>query len=473
MDNLYKIVTILFILSLISERVANFFKLKLSETRKLLDKTGTIRHFFSFNNTSIRKKDPKEEKDREFRILKINLFFGCAIAIGFHADLFGIIKHIDDANNVLSWNSEYLELKQDCFLTTIGIILLSLLGCFFTGVFLSFGSKFWHDMLDLIMEVKNYRGALATQLEQTDSSSKNTTTGGLDPPVSLNVMNDALRSTKDAIMQIPNVSGVGLSQDNNNYTIRVTARGPVPGIASTYTIMISGNKVTLPVQVIQLPTGSVPQPHTINLGNEVFNINNISDYGTMGVLVRPAGADNNRRYLMTCCHNVVHPITQAPVAPGTITAGSDQLKPLGKVMQNVFNNDADAALVDLAPDIFSQIDNLVPGMGAPQSPVDLLSSDINSKKVYVYGAATRHNLSGTVTDILFDVKIDYEGTPHVLYNLIVVSNNGFAISKNGDSGGCVLDENKNVVGLIVAGITGESYILPINTLLATLSVQLI
>jgi hypothetical protein len=123
------IVTILFALSLISERIANLIKLNPRISRwNLRDK----------------RLERSDEKAREGQILTLALICGWIVAIISGADLFTLIKE-----GRLLDRSEYL--KEDY---------RPILGMFLSGFFISLGSKFWHDMLDIVLQfsqLKKYR----------------------------------------------------------------------------------------------------------------------------------------------------------------------------------------------------------------------------------------------------------------------------------------------------------------------------
>lgn len=133
---LVSLVVVLLPLSFISERFSNFFKLILPSEGK-----------FSFGNIRHKEDDARKEKTRERKIFIISLLSGEIVAFSLKADLFQIIE-----NGKIGWNQESEGL-------------LWIIGCLFTGFFLSWGSKFWHDLLGILFEVKNLRKAYA--LEKT------------------------------------------------------------------------------------------------------------------------------------------------------------------------------------------------------------------------------------------------------------------------------------------------------------------
>ena len=131
---LVSLVVVLLPLSFIAERFSNFFKLILPSKGKL--GFGNIRH---------KEDNPKKEKIRERKIFLLSLLSGEIVAFSLKADLFQIIE-----NGKIGWNHTSNDL-------------LWIVGCLFTGFFLSWGSKFWHDLLGILLEVKNLRKAYAEE----------------------------------------------------------------------------------------------------------------------------------------------------------------------------------------------------------------------------------------------------------------------------------------------------------------------
>ncbi len=125
-DHLWEtIVTILFTLSLISERIGNFIKLQ-------------------FSSLSITTFEVETEKKRESRILLISLACGIVTAVLAGADFFTLLKEgsLINLSDVGKNGSSIVK-------PIIGLIL--------SGIFISLGSKFWHDVLDIVLQFSNLK----------------------------------------------------------------------------------------------------------------------------------------------------------------------------------------------------------------------------------------------------------------------------------------------------------------------------
>lgn len=126
-DALIVLLTILLPLSFIAERITNLIKLFIPEG------------FLGLGNVRYKEDDPIMEKKRERRIFAISLISGELVAFALKADLFTIINQ-----GAFGWTN-----------STTGHSWI--IGCVFTGFFLSWGSKFWHDLLEILLEMKNIR----------------------------------------------------------------------------------------------------------------------------------------------------------------------------------------------------------------------------------------------------------------------------------------------------------------------------
>jgi hypothetical protein len=125
-DLLYTITLILFALSLICERVANLIKL----SHKDLRTKHTLKHL---------------EKDRERKIMWMALACGWLVAGISGGDFFTLVHE----GHLLNYFTD-TEVKTSQ-------VLQAILGCLITGVFISLGSKFWHDMLDIVLQISNLK----------------------------------------------------------------------------------------------------------------------------------------------------------------------------------------------------------------------------------------------------------------------------------------------------------------------------
>ena len=159
MNDIIQLTAILFILSMICERMANFLKMKLSNTKTSL-------RAFGFGNMKVRETGEALEKDREYRILKLNIICGILTAVALKADLVGIANHLTDPQVAMGWDNlpEKISFQY---------IIQLLIGCSLTGLFISLGSKFWHDLLDTLLYFKNIKKSSFDKQEIQNTLEKN------------------------------------------------------------------------------------------------------------------------------------------------------------------------------------------------------------------------------------------------------------------------------------------------------------
>jgi hypothetical protein len=208
--------------------------------------------------------------------------------------------------------------------------------------------------------------------------------------------------------------------------------------------------------------------------DSIANNSAIDHPGSVGCIVTDK---NNMSYVLTCFHCVIDPSNKNYLfdKTGANTVSSPALA--GSVVGNVYNairnNFIDAAIV--GPIDPKKLSNFVEAYGNIKGVVNVYDDSstkyINSS-VLVSGNFSKGVL-GTIQSINYDVTFDYRnGNEHELQNLIVISNNGNAVSEGGDSGAPVLDLTGNIIGIIVGGNDQYSYAIPIQTIFYYLKVKL-
>lgn len=457
-EKMLPLAAVLFLLSMICERIADFLKHYLCGS-KLFGIKDTLTKY---------PQDTLKEKARDFRILKINVWCGIIVATLFKADMIMIFNHMDDPGKTLGWSwdifSTFYKNKYDLILMIPGIIL--------TGCFISFGSKFWHDLLDILYQIKNTRRVLNDpemhKVDNVDDLQKIISTYQSD------FIKAAFEEARSKLMLNDNVSAVALKKDTRgSYYFEVKIKQRDATIEPTYVYVLSDG-TPQSVTVKTLIVNDEIQAHSIDLGSEIYEMRSSGKKGTLGCIVKPLDSNDSRRYILTCCHNVVHPASNAEfVQPGQLKVGTSDLEsnPIGTIYKAVRNHEIDAALIEIDPLKFNTIMNSIPEIDEPKNVRPLTDSDIGLA-VNLYGANTGYH-EGKVTSITANAKIKYSTDSFEILNMIAVENNGVSVSDKGDSGCAVVDSNNAVVGLIVGGDSYTSYIIPIEKMLTKFKVQLI
>ncbi len=128
-EPLINLLVLMSALSIASERLANAMKLGDPEL-------------------SEKKPGARDEKARERRIAQRALAASVVLAVVMKADFFQILAHLEAPWDTLGW----VRPMEDGW--TPSRFLHTLSGTIVTGISLGFGSKFWHDLLDLLYGVR-------------------------------------------------------------------------------------------------------------------------------------------------------------------------------------------------------------------------------------------------------------------------------------------------------------------------------
>ncbi len=128
-EPLINLLALMSALSIASERVANALKLR-------------------DQDLSEKKAGAREQKARERRIAQRALAASVLLAVLMKADFFEIVSHLEAPWDTLGW----VRPTEDGW--TLSRFLQTLGGTIVTGISLGFGSKFWHDLLDLLYGVR-------------------------------------------------------------------------------------------------------------------------------------------------------------------------------------------------------------------------------------------------------------------------------------------------------------------------------
>jgi len=466
------LVIVLFLLSMICERLADFLKSFLSEANSNNGIGLWLRKLLRIGNL-LQKSPPGSinEERRAYRILKINLFCGFFTAWALHADLFSIVRYKNEPFKAIGWK-DVLWPWEVGFHWDIAGGLVFIIGCFATGFFISFGSKFWHDMLDLLYNVKNIKRALldtetfkADNVEAIERRVRTT-------PSSF--INAAFFEAKQRLMVNKNVKAVCLKNSAGNYYFEVSVQQPDLSIDEFYVYFIEpGNGQSIPMETIVLGN-DVIRAHSANLSSKVFAQNNPDNFGTFGCLVKNAKSSDRKKFILTCCHNVLNPSIDLPfdTARKVQVCAVDQQTIVGNIVKAERDEEMDASLIEVSDQQFKDIINFLPGIGEPADIRSVFNADVNKLSVALNGAKSKSK-RGKVVGVFCDIQVTYSEDEFKLINLIAISNNGLTMSEGGDSGSVVMDADNNIIGLVVAGNSQQTFLMPIDVVFKKLKVELI
>ncbi|TRW27097.1 S1 family peptidase [Flavobacterium zepuense] len=448
------IAIMLFILSMISERVVTWIKIYFGKQGRRL--------WFLFNNDkkNLREVNSKEdEKSMEVRVLGLNICISIFIAIGANANFFAIFK-ASDPFMAVGWENQ----QWDFSLNGLGFVFYTLIGCALTGLFISLGSKFWHDMLDLLFYTKNLREKLS-QKQTYEASS----TDELDEYLAL----DGSELAQLAVDQ--NGSYLKVKFPNINFLTDSVAiiDSQRKNVVAIY--LIDSNVTNLPAHVpVKLPSGKVHQVETeiitdVGIGKPSAGLDGSvakkSAPGYQGSACCVATDASGFTYLVTNCHVLTEGDLKSPQDE---TGNEDVLynqKDTGDWSFGSMDKRGDFALVKLKnPDQFINANE-------PQSYGGRL------KKITTADHFKEVNIAGRVTtgkgyiieNVKNDVGIMYNYGNSLKFNEAILVGNISdrkkcrPASEQGDSGGAVYDNDQNLIGIITGLIEGKfSIVIPLH-----------
>jgi|GEM_PF-1996426 hypothetical protein len=277
-DGVVAFVITMFILSQISERICNLLKLNLHN--KYLINIYFYKKWFQ-GNLQFKEEDPQKEKIREKKILLISLIAGSLTTFLFFIFLFGSNFYID----------ELRYLKYTSYLSR---------GFLFIGMsfFLSFGAKFWHDILDILLAYKNIKRKLADSdtylIEGTEE---------LQQKISLTdriLITDAFEKVQKDYATMEGIVAIAIGRtEQKQYCINIHIEDK--RFLSKFrkeVIVIDGlgRAHHIPIEIIV--TG-IARAAYAQVGGEIYNGANKDRTGTLGYIVYNSA---NQPHLLSCYH---------------------------------------------------------------------------------------------------------------------------------------------------------------------------
>lgn len=209
---------------------------------------------------------------------------------------------------------------------------------------------------------------------------------------------------------------------------------------------------------------------------------NTDHMGTIGLKIKKG----DKFYLLGCYHVLCAPelyVNKQTSFHKSLQNNHDLLSPgeddgtnnrhIASVSEGTLNSYVDAAIAELIDD--GALLNKLHKEGTV-SGTRILTSDDRKKKTQIkmYGRTSGRRFGNVIDNYVPSVFVD-EGYPagtlsdNKFKNLIKTTK----ISRKGDSGSVVVDINNQVIGLIVAGNKSYSYVIPIQTILNHLNIQMI
>jgi hypothetical protein len=475
MDMLSKsiaIVTVFFILSLISERFITWFKLY------FFKKGNTLLGLFNWEKDySVKTDDPAFEKEREQRILALNISLSILIAFLIHANLFTLLKY--DPTTCLGWQDFKLN-SGDKF--DWSLFFLELIGCIIGGLLMSLGSKFWHDTLDMLFYAKNLKEKLGDKETFKMNNLKE-----LDEWIAsteADMTKKVFEENKAILKNIPNVIAVGMGHDGETKYIEViTTSRDTHLIPNSFPYYLPNNTVRKIGVKVSSSSKIITQNSQITFGNNIINNSRPTFFGSYGLAVKFKGNNDKSNLILSCYHVVIgknHDFKafRFQNEENIISTTGTKKTEVGTIRNAVRNNLIDAAIIEVKKNL--SISNKLPnGVSINKTRNITYTEQFNNIPVRIYGFLNQsNNAMGKIHSINNHATIEYtlpNGNKEDwdLYGLIAISNNDKSISQHGDSGSPLLDNDNNIIGIVVAGSDIFTYAIPIQNIFDQLNIELL
>lgn len=460
LDRVIAALIILLILSLINEKVVDLIR----SYSKMPASINRFNWLKNINKTHTSDPEIDKEKSREISLLAV--IIGIVIALLSKASLFDLLK--DGAKDNLFWSSDE---------TVNGPLAWFIVGIMLTGFFLSFGSRFFHDLLDVLYQTKEYKRKLKGKhlYEGHDINEVqdyiDTTDVKLVKKALARHGKELKRKYADTILTMELGNTV-----NDQIGIIVTVRKlpPADFPKDVPVSMPNGRVIKVAVETIIKKTGS------IHYGLH-FRLQNPGEKGYTGALggILVSSDEEDKKYLLTCSHvalggrgddlggyfdtDLTH--IETDILDNETQTGK------GTLVYAKVDPTNDTALVALTDLDTSEWNNELPTGGHYEEsiPVSMLTFNerirfySSKRNMTVEGVVNRLRVSEKVSLEYNDLSInDFEG-------VIAVGNNdgGFwsPISQKGDSGAVLYDEDNAPFGMIIGGDDEFTYALPLTDIL--------
>ena len=416
----------------------------------------TIRNIDYDNPNSKYYKDKASDPDINFLAFLTGFFY---------AAIFGL--NLLDTNAIFNTPQSPLifsPLKlnfQDLIINNINgkNLISSFLGYVFAGFFLSFGSKFFHDLLDLLFFAKKAKQATRDPKFQNLQSADEVVTFVEDYQIRYH-----LDEKRAELHSIPEVYGSGIIEDVVNgkliKQVQVCATKDLELETLFVTNSKSGDKVKIPYVLKRVNGPAIPQGSILEKKLTIYNDNNLE--GSFSLVVDLGNP--KEKFLLTCYHVVKHRNHDFHEFKGNQNNIIKQESiTIGELYKGEINSVIDAALVKLDSNINLQ--------NFAKKSTEVASFKYRPKEndqVSVFAQKTHYRYFAWIKAVYQTYTISYKdenGPDWELSYLFSISDYGpTSITHPGDSGGCVF-KGDEPIGMIVAL---EDYTQNANTLVIPL-----
>ncbi len=457
-DKLIGVVSILFLLSFVVENITFFLRKYFFP--KTARNSARFKNFWYGGNADTENLGIDEPAGQ---VIGASVLISIIVAFLFKVDLLSMLRANDPTAQIAF-----------IFENGNGIRLSNIPGIIVSGFFLSLGSKLFHDLLDLILQIKNTRKAIGAA---SGSFTNFKTAGGVKKIVTAENIDPLLKNyIKEHIAEIKNWGKVVsvstfLSESNGDLIngIKVGLEDDeVKDVPATIAITLP-NGTTRNILIEKEINLGAPQTTSLNSGAFIHNQDaSMEDFGSVGIpLTDP---DTGELFVCTCFHVVNregHWDAWRPfVHDKVVLKTSEGAEAPGRIFSAVFDKSLDVALINVSNDM--AVDTNLWGKGNVRNWRAAGFADQGKTQVRVRGANTKKPATGIISEygaVLMGIKYP-GGKRHELFNLIKIKGLGAddsspPITMAGDSGALVVSQDNMAIGMIVAIHGAFSYAMPI------------
>jgi hypothetical protein len=398
-----------------------------------------------------------DKSDQEKEVTALSFIVGFLVAYCFNASLFNLFKPAVQ----LGWGDAAPFAKEPWYalnpqyfdtgiLTGIGFIL--------TAFFLAFGSKFFHDLLDTLLQIKDLKRKL------NDKETYNVETiSELEEQLKYTqgqLVRLAIDQNKDWLEKLPNFLSLHEGIDTGSRSTKIAylniTDNNISGLPDSLSYTLSDNKRrTIPLKII-------PNVQLASVAGKIFNENNVQYIGSVGVPLEM----ENERWLLTCGHVLMNGHFDTTTLQGTLTTpgrarfcidSTDEFSATWKYGYQ--DKEFDIALIK--PDDPQKIKP----SGLLSEPLQV-SKQIDRVMVSFKGAVSSGDGYIFATEV--EEPIRFANQTVRMKGLLKISAQGtFAsISKPGDSGAALVTPDNRAVGIIIASNDFFTYAMSLEKILS-------
>lgn len=463
MDRLMDVVSILFLLSFVVENIT-FFLRKYFFPKTARHSAAFLRFWYGTETAE----ESLGEDESPGKVVASSVFIGISMAFLFNVNLLAMLKSSTPSSELFFMGEGTSFLER----------LSNLPGIMLSGFFLSLGSKLFHDLLDLILQIKNVRKNIATaggsfaNLNTADVVQQLTSSQNIDQYLKTYIQ-DHLEEIRmwGKIVSVSTffsefdgklINGIKVGLEDNNAS----------GVPATLTIVLpDGNTKNVPIEK-EFNLGS-PVLTSLRSGDSIRNsLDTSGNFGSVGIPLQDP--DTGDVFFCTCYHVINqegHWQSWRPFKKAEVTIRTLNNEKRGTITLAVLNHLLDVALVQV--DQGEKIDTDFWNKGNIKQWRSVHWGDRGKTEVAVRGAKSSVIRKGTVSDsgvAFMNLRYPY-GHLHDLFDTIRLQGKKQdgtlgPISDEGDSGALVVASDNKAIGLIVGADNQYSYAIPITNIMA-------